>query len=276
MSRPDDNREHRQPAKPESTELSRREWLLRLGEAAVLLGIAGGGTAAIPFERETSSSLAALPPGLYDPSADHLTHALSSVGPYYSIPPGSTTDYVQPPSGPFQPQFFSPPEFETLLRVVESMLGAGSESPAQAVAEWIDLRMASAPAVRKGARLLSSDHRALAVSYYGAEAVANLESHDPDQTCRAGLRWLERESQNRYQSSFAHLPETRRIELLKSISDERSERAVENDGTRFFVLLKAEIIRGYYTSKAGLEELDFKGNGFYPASPGCSTDTAKS
>jgi len=98
----------------------------------------------------------------------------------------------------------------------------------------------------------------------------------PTESVQTGLLWLERESQSRHQSSFTSLQETQQIELPRPISDDRSQGAAENDGTRFFTVLKVEVIRGYYTSKAGLEELDFKGNGFYPASPGCSTDTAKS
>jgi hypothetical protein len=45
--------------------------------------------------------------------------------------------------------------------------------------------------------------------------------------------------------------------------------AAERDAPEFFKLLKAEIIRGFYTSQAGLKEVDYKGNGFYAKSPGC-------
>jgi hypothetical protein len=57
---------------------------------------------------------------------------------------------------------------------------------------------------------------------------------------------------------------------VKLISDDRPEKGTGNEGTRFFTLIKAEVIRGYYTSKAGLEELNFRGNAFYPVPPGCS------
>ena len=39
--------------------------------------------------------------------------------------------------------------------------------------------------------------------------------------------------------------------------------------TRFFTFLKAEAIRAYYTSRHGLRELNYKGNWYYAASPGC-------
>ena len=68
-------------------------------------------------------------------------------------------------------------------------------------------------------------------------------------------------------------PEKAQIAVLESISDARSDKQTENAGTRFFTFLKSEIIRAYYTSQPGLKELDFKGNGFYARSPGCSSAT---
>ena len=34
-------------------------------------------------------------------------------------------------------------------------------------------------------------------------------------------------------------------------------------------LARHEAIRGYYTSAAGIAELDYKGNTYYPDCPGC-------
>ena len=51
-------------------------------------------------------------------------------------------------------------------------------------------------------------------------------------------------------------------------------RSAANAGTRFYDLLKAESIRGFYTSRRGLKELDFKGNSFYAESPGCGITSA--
>ena len=57
--------------------------------------------------------------------------------------------------------------------------------------------------------------------------------------------------------------------MLDGISDDPGNAGAENDGMRFFRLLKNDIISGYYTSKAGLEELGYTGNRFYAKSPGC-------
>jgi hypothetical protein len=40
---------------------------------------------------------------------------------------------------------------------------------------------------------------------------------------------------------------------------------------RCYQFLRRETIRGYFTSQAGLKDLDYKGNAFYGACPGCDT-----
>lgn len=283
---------------PEGGQLSRREWLLKLGEAAVLLGFSGttgeaglspASDLVLASEPASAGGLdapaaAGLPPGLYEPSSDHLSHALSNDSLFHPIPPGSETDYVRPRTGPFEPQFFSPPEFQTVKRIVELMLGEAHERSSTAaagnggsdeeisavVAEWIDLRVASAVAVRQAARRLKPDHRALAIAYHGSAApVENLENFDPQSISAAGLEWLAEQSERRHGKALLDLTEEQQIGILKEISDDRPGTTTENAGARFFNLIKAEAIRGFYTSQAGLMEIDYKGNAFYAESPGC-------
>ncbi len=135
----------------------------------------------------------------------------------------------------------------------------------QEVAEWVDLRVASAAAVRDAANRIGLLYRVLAVAYLGSAQVTELETANPEKTCREGLEWLSNSHQ------FLFLAEEQQITILESISDRRSDEQNENAGTRLFTYLKAEVIRGYYTSQAGLKELDFKGNAFYARSPGCDS-----
>src|SRR5579862_1987053 len=159
--------------------ITRREWLLSLGSAVVLGGYSGA-----PGEAAAQSavpSAGALPPGVFLPSLDHLTHVLTSDAPFHLIPPGAETEYVRPRSGPFVPQSFSSEEFPLIRRLVEIILGEdlknSAETPAPGapasiydeVAEWIDLVVASAPAIRALALKLPADQRALAVAYFGSE-----------------------------------------------------------------------------------------------------------
>ena len=261
--------------------LSRRDWLLNFGSAVILSGFAG-----MPGESQQTEHTftTALPPGLYAPSIDHVTHALNQDGPFFSIPPGTETQFVRPRSGPFLPQAFSPEEFKVIRRLVELILGEDLKTalPQQAagapegiydeVAEWIDLVAFSGPGVRAAARGLTPEQRALAVAYFTTEEpVHELETFEPERICKEGLAWLQQETERRSLGTFFTIPPTVQLELLYTISDSHPDSAVSNAGTRFFAFLKAEAIRGYYTSRLGLKELSYTGNSFYGQSPGCGS-----
>jgi hypothetical protein len=260
--------------------LTRREWLVSLGSAVVLSGFRG--SAGQP-RQESHAVGAPLPPGLYEPSLDHLSHALASEDRFLPIFPGADTEYLRPAPGPFVPQAFAQEEFPVVRRLVEIILGEdlknSSEMPGlgapasiyDEVAEWIDLAVASAPGIRTLARNLPADQRALAVAYFGSEEpVRNLEMFEPERVCHEGLAWLGEESQRRFAKGFIDANPAGQIELVQAISDVRPDKSAIHAGTHLFDLLRAESIRGFYTSRLGLKELDYKGNSFYGKAPGCS------
>lgn len=257
----------------ENPDLTRREWLLHLGGTAILMGFQGvpvagqGGGTAVPLLGETVQ----LPPGLYEPSKEHMIHALTSDDRFYPIPAGSETDFARPLSRPLQPQFFSPAEFQVVKRLVASVLGESegrreAEATISEVAEWIDLEVFNSAAVREAALNLSPPHRAIAVAYHGEKTVKVLETHEPQKIWREGLEWISKESNHRWGNAFLDAPETSQAEMVKSLNDPQEG---ENAGTRLFVLLKNQVVHGFYTSQRGLKELDYKGNAFYPECPGC-------
>ncbi len=265
-------------------ELTRREWFARVGKAAALVSLGappGAGGTAPPVPPSMPEDARALPPGLYVASNDHLSHALTSDAQFHPIPPGTETDYARPAAAPFEAQFFSKDEFEVVRRIVELVLGEtaeksspgaqgdGGRSISAEVAEWIDLAAFSAGAAREAARRLAPEHRALAIAYYGSKAVEEIENSDPEKTYREGIKWLTEESERRFGKGFLALTVEQQTELLKSASDDRPDKGLENAGTRFFHLIKMEVVRGFYTSRAGLNELGYKGNTFYAESPGC-------
>jgi hypothetical protein len=274
--------------------LTRREWLLRLGEAAVLAGFAGippehASAASLPVppvaQSQTGSSPAAvaLPPGLYDPSADHLTHVLMRDQRFVTPPPGSETEYAAPPPEPYTPAFFSADEFPVVRRLVWLTLNTSYEEPAQSqpvseetvneVAEWIDLVVSESRSVRQAAQSLSAQHRTLAVRYYGAEEVQQLETSDPQKTWKDGLAWLHGESSRLSNSGFLALSQAQQSNLLsrveKSTYGPPPASQAEAPGPELYRLLKRQVIEGYYTSQVGLKELDYQGNAFHGESPGC-------
>ncbi len=242
---------------------TRRSWLVTIGGATAGLGIAA--------RLQGEAKDAALPPGVYGPSTDHLGHALMSAERFHPIPPGCPTDFVRPASRPFSPKYFSASEFAVVRRLTQLLLGELSDDAGigQEVAEWIDLRVWSADGVREAAARIDPLYRTLAIAYYGPSYVTRLEMDDPAKTCRVGLQWIADVARQRHSGEFLTLGAEQQIAMLDSIGDGRADKRTENAGTRFFAFLKAETIRGYYTSRAGLKELDFKGNAFYARSPGC-------
>jgi Gluconate 2-dehydrogenase subunit 3 len=252
----------------QNDEFTRRQWLLRFGELVALAGVSGllpQTAGSMSPLQEQSANVSALPPGLYAPSQDHLVHALSSGGKNWTPPPGSETEFAQPGFAVYQPSFFSQEEFAVVRRWIESLLGeVDSNASAQAV-QWLDLWLFSAAGVRFAAQRLDPMHRLLAVAYYGEESVRQLETADPQSAARSGLRALGELSMQTYGKEFLQLSNAQQVEFVNSIAKPSSE----GDLRKFFDLARAEAIRGYYTSAAGLKELDYRGNAYYGECPGC-------
>ena len=235
--------------------MTRREWLLRLSEGVVLAGWSG-----VDLEAED------LPPGVYEPSREHLGQALAG----HPMAAGGETELVQVRAATFQPAFFSRGQYQTIVRLAGLMLGEAETAPVVSeVAGWIDLTLSDAGAVRAAARALSPAYRSVAIRFYGAAPVRELEEIDAPKVARDGLTWLDEESQRSHGQSFAALNEPEQIAILKTISDQRAEPGNENPGTRFFRFLKERVIHGFYTSRTGLKELGYRGNAFYASPPGC-------
>jgi hypothetical protein len=244
-------------------EISRRVWIVTVGQAAVGLELTH-----VP--RAGAQASAQLPPGLFLPSTNHLGHALMNSGRFHPIPPGCPVNYVAPQSGPFEPQFFSPSEFAIIRRLTQLIVG-DSGGVADEVAEWIDLRVFSSAGVREAALHLDPLHRALAGAYYGAAAVSETETSDAQKVCREGLHSVDELAKSRYKSDFLSLTTEQQVELLGALANAHAQEQGGDAALQFFKLIRSEVIRGFYTSKVGLKELDYKGNGFYAASPGCKT-----
>jgi hypothetical protein len=249
-----------------NSDITRRQWLLRLGELAALAGVSG-------FIPESSAFLmgqenvTALPPGLYSPSADDLVHALSSAHHPFSPPPGSETDYANPAATPYPPQFFSTQEFRIVTRIVEILLGnVDPEALAQTV-QWVDLWFHCSAAVCRAAQKLDPVHRTLAVAYFGENTVRDLETADPASVGHVGIVGLLKLSVDRYQKDFADLTIAEQTELVHLMSTSAQDVPLR----KFFDLLRAQTIRGYYTTAAGIKELDYKGNTYHARCPGCDS-----
>jgi Gluconate 2-dehydrogenase subunit 3 len=246
--------------------LTRRQWVLILGRLAAVAGFSGivpELPAALAAAGE--QQLTALPPGLYYPAEEHLAHALGDIGSVHEIPPGCETDYVRPVSGPFRPQFFSQEELEVVTRIIHIVLGEVDSGTLSQVVNWLDLYLHSATGVREAAQTLDPLHRALAIAYQGDSALRELENADPQSVFGSGLAALQQLSVEQYARGFCALDHAQQANLVATIS-----RATPDSSLRkFFEILRTEAIRAYYTSRAGLKDLDYKGNWYYAVCPGC-------
>src|SRR5579864_8335155 len=92
-----------------SNDVTRRQWLLRLGEVIALAGVSG----VIPEGAEllfaAGQGQIALPPGLYRPSAAALVHAMRGAH-VFTPPAGSETDFAPREDSLCTPHVFSPDE----------------------------------------------------------------------------------------------------------------------------------------------------------------------
>ncbi len=204
--------------------MTRRKWFMQVGAGVVLSGCSA-----------SDLDAAELPAGVYEPSRDHLSHALAGHG----LAAGSETELVH-----IRTAFFKPNDYRAIMQLTALLLDEPSAAPiVSEAALWIDLTVGESAGTRQAALALAPAHRILAVHFYGAKAVQELEELDPQAICRDGLAWFAREKS------------------LERISDDA--------GARFFNYLKARVIEGFYTSRAGLEELGRGNPNFYASPPGC-------
>jgi len=192
----------------------------------------GAGTVLSGFHGWAEEQSAPLPPGVYGPSLNHLGHALQAAN--------------ARPLAEYRPRFFDAREYALIQRVFRVFLGDVSGDTIREIANWADLTLANSLAVRDAARALSPAERALAVAYYGTAPVQALESDDSVRVMRDGLR-----------------------SLIGVETDSALAEALQ-EGTPFYNLARRAAIDGYYTSREGLKDLNYKGNAMYAESPGCA------
>lgn len=76
-----------------------------------------------------------------------------------------------------------------------------------------------------------------------------------------GLAWIDNQMKKRYQKSFAEASVEERTALLDLIAYKKNETPELAAGIRFFTWARKMTVDAYYSSKAGVKELGFVGNG---------------
>jgi len=140
---------------------------------------------------------------------------------------------------PYKPMYFSDAEYHTLDMLTDLIIPADYTPGAKeaGVSEFIDFMAA-----------------------HGEKEI--------QQPMRDGLMWLDSVSKNAHNEVFAKLSPEQQTAILKAAS--RGELGPDKTtGRHFFLLIRRYTTMGYYTSRAGLKELDFPGLRLYTQSPEC-------
>jgi gluconate 2-dehydrogenase gamma chain len=139
----------------------------------------------------------------------------------------------------YTPRFFTPYEYALVDQLTEIIIPKDENPGAReaGVSEFVDFMAASDPAIQ--------------------------------QPLRDGLHWLNDQARKQKGSDFAKLSPEQQTALLKSVAYRDHYLAGQEAGQQFFTLFRRYTVMGYYTSRIGLEELDFPGLRMYAQSPAC-------
>ena len=147
---------------------------------------------------------------------------------------------AQPPV--YRPQFFSAGQYQTVEVLADLIL----------------------PTTRDGAGKLQPGAREAGV----ADFIDFMAFSDEtlQQPFRDGLQWMDHAGT----ADFVHLSAGEQNALLERLAYKARHRVDEKKGQLFFQLFRKYTVMGFYTTRIGLESLDYPGLTFYATSPGCT------
>jgi gluconate 2-dehydrogenase gamma chain len=150
---------------------------------------------------------------------------------------GNAPQQIKPAS--YQPQFFSASEYSMVERLADLILPRDATPGAQeaGVAEFVDFIVFSDPSIQ----------------------------YD----FRTGLTWLNAHSECTLGKRFMELTPEQQTALLEPLAYKSKARPGEQDGRKFFSLMREYTVNGFYTSEIGFKELDNPALKFYADSPEC-------
>ncbi len=140
---------------------------------------------------------------------------------------------VTPRPAHYTPVFFAPEDYRLLARLTELIIPTDETPGAKeaGVSEFIDFMAWSDPAIQD--------------------------------RFRQGVAWMNAQR-------FLSMADPEQQALLERLAYKQRHRAGEEEGQKFFALLREYTVMGYYTTRIGLEQLDYPGFRIYSESPGCT------
>jgi len=92
---------------------------------------------------------------------------------------------------------------------------------------------------------------------------------------RGGLAWLDNESMERFNKSFKDCVEQQRRAILDDIAWPKRAKPEHSHGVAFFNMFRDLTASGFYSSKIGIADLDYRGNEFVTSWTGCPDEALK-
>ena len=77
---------------------------------------------------------------------------------------------------------------------------------------------------------------------------------------RGGLRWLDMQSLNKYNSAFKDCTQQQQIELIDEIAYPQKAKPEMAQGVSFFNKMRDMVATGFYTSQIGVKDIGYIGN----------------
>lgn len=139
----------------------------------------------------------------------------------------------------YRPQFFTAPEFAAVERLAEIIIPSDTTPGAKeaGVAEFIDFMVG--------------------------------HTEEAQYPFRMGLAWLNARSEQMNGKRFLELSADQQNSLLVPLGFKDKARPGDEDGRKFFAMMREYTVTGFYTSEIGYKELDNPALKFYAESPEC-------
>src|SRR6266404_2897938 len=144
----------------------------------------------------------------------------------------AVSDVKKTAAGAYKPKCFNAAEYKMLQRLADMIIPADEHSPgalASGAPEFIDF--------------LSSQCKELAEIYTG------------------GFAWLDHQVNKRYAAGFTSATPEQQTAMLDLIAYRKNDSPELGPGIRFFNWVRNMTVDAFYTSKVGMDDLGFMGNG---------------
>ena len=148
--------------------------------------------------------------------------------------------------GHYEPEFFTPAEWRTVRLLADMIIprdGTSGSATDAGVPEFIDFTVTDRP------------------------------THQVP--VRGGLAWLDDASRDRFGAVFVDATASQRASLLNEIAwPDRASPEVKA-GVEFFNRFRDLVASGFYTSRIGIEDVQYMGNTFVPRWDGCPPEACR-